>query len=69
MPYVITIAEETPSAQSGLLTDRKELYRQVLNDIYGPEGVKKIIRRINADSGNPSDTCSVCGVAESRCAC
>ena len=62
MPYVITIAEETTE-------DRREVYRQVVEDIYGPEGVKKIIRRINADSGNPSDTCSVCGVAESRCAC
>ena len=49
MSYIVTISEETPSAQSGLLTDKKELYRQVLADIYGPEGIKKIVRRINAE--------------------
>jgi hypothetical protein len=49
MSYVITIIEEKLFKESSAVFEKREIYRQELADIYGPEGIKKIIRRINAD--------------------
>ena len=58
MHYVITITEVTVDGIPGITQIERQIYSQTLDDIKGPEGIKKLISRINTEPNYDISRCT-----------